>query len=274
MGQRIPAVNGIPQIGFGTYGRLGEDGIAAIVAALDMGYRHLDTAQDYGTEVSVGQAAKLSGVPRPELFVTTKVSRANLHSSRFIPSVRESLDTLQLEQVDLLLIHWPVPEEQVPFESYIEALGEALAAGYTRLVGVSNFNIAMIDRAEAMLGQGTIATNQVEVHPFLQNRTLRAHCAAKSIVTTAYMPLAKGKVSEDPTIKSIAYAHACEPAQVSLAFLIAEGLIVIPASGNAGRMKENLAALELRLTPDEITLIRGCERGGRMIQPKLEWWDV
>jgi 2,5-diketo-D-gluconate reductase B len=166
------SLNNIPQLGYGTWARTGDDGVAAIATALEIGYRHLDTAQPYGTEAPIARAIKMSGLKRSELFITTKVAEANLGRERFLPSVRESLDTLEMDAVDLLLIHWPSAGDAVPFEHYIEALGEARSLGLARLIGVSNFTIAMLDRADEILGRGAIATNQVEVHPFLQNRPL------------------------------------------------------------------------------------------------------
>ncbi|WP_244506320.1 aldo/keto reductase [Pararhizobium polonicum] len=267
-------VNGIPQLGYGTWARTGDEGVEAISQALEIGYRHLDTAQPYGTEESVGRAILQSGLPRSDVFVTTKVAEGNLSRSAFLPSVRKSLDTLQVGAVDLLLIHWPSANDAVPFDHYVEALGEAKSLGYTRLIGVSNFTKAMIDRAQEILGPGELATNQVEVHPFLQNKNLRNHCEAAGIAVTAYMPLAKGKVADDPVIAAVATRIGCEPAQVSLAFLLAEGLIVIPASGNRDRMKTNFLSTEIQLSPSDITQIRGCERGGRMIKPTATHWDA
>ncbi|WP_425964326.1 aldo/keto reductase [Rhizobium nepotum] len=152
-----------------------------------------------------------SGLPRSDVFVTTKVAEGNLSRSAFLPSVRKSLDTLKLDAVDLLLIHWPSANDAVPFDHYVESLGEAKSLGYTRLIGVSNFTKAMIDQAQEILGPGELATNQVEVHPFLQNRNLRNHCEAAGIAVTAYMPLAKGKVQDDPTIAAVAARIGCEP---------------------------------------------------------------
>ncbi|EJJ27114.1 aldo/keto reductase [Rhizobium sp. CF142] len=271
--ETMQLLNGIPQVGYGTWARTGDEGVKTISAALEIGYRHLDTAQTYGTEESVGRAVSRSGLARPDVFITTKVAEDNLGRDTFLPSVRESLDKLRVDAVDLLLIHWPSTGDAVPFDHYVEALGEAKSIGYTRLIGVSNFTKAMVDRAQEILGKGELATNQVEVHPFLQNRDLRKHCEAAGIVVTAYMPLAKGKVGDDPTIVEIAARIGCEPAQVSLAFLLGEGLVVIPASGNRERMRANFLTTEISLSADDIAAIRACERGGRMIKPAATFWD-
>jgi 2,5-diketo-D-gluconate reductase B len=254
-------LNGIPQIGLGTWNRLGPEGVAVVRTALELGYRHLDTAQSYGSEPTVAEAIRQSGVPRDEVFITSKVADTNLDRDRFLPSVRKSLDDLATDRVDLMLIHWPSARDAVPFEHYVEALGEIQDRGWAWKVGISNFPMALVDRAEAILGPGRLAANQVEVHPYLQNRRLRAHCAAKGIAVTAYMPLAKGRVADDPIL-------------VTLAFLMAEGLIVIPSSTDCGRLAGNLAATDIALTAEEMAAVRTLERNGRIIDPeKSPRWD-
>lgn len=257
----------IPPMGLGTYGRTGEAGAEAILAALEIGYRHLDTAQSYDTERPVGRALRRSGLKRDEVFLTTKVDTGNLSRDRFLPSVRASLEALQTDRIDLLLIHWPSPRDAVPFGDYVTALAEARELGLARLIGVSNFPVALVERARALIGANAIATNQVEVHPFLQNRRLRDHCAAAGIAVTAYMPLAKGKVANDPVLQGIARRHGAEPGQVALAFLLRLGLIVIPASSRPERMRSNFAATALALDEAEMAAIAGLDRGGRMIDP-------
>ena len=267
-------LNGIPQIGLGTWNRLGPEGVAVVRTALELGYRHLDTAQSYGSEPTVAEAIRQSGVPRDEVFITSKVADTNLDRDRFLPSVRKSLDDLATDRVDLMLIHWPSARDAVPFEHYVEALGEIQDRGWAWKVGISNFPMALVDRAEAILGPGRLAANQVEVHPYLQNRRLRAHCAAKGIAVTAYMPLAKGRVADDPILRAIANWHGATPAQVTLAFLMAEGLIVIPSSTDCGRLAGNLAATDIALTAEEMAAVRTLERNGRIIDPeKSPRWD-
>lgn len=267
-------LNDIPQIGLGTWNRLGPEGVAVVRTALELGYRHLDTAQSYGSEPTVAEAIRQSGVPRDAVFITSKVADTNLDRDRFLPSVRRSLDDLATDHVDLMLIHWPSARDAVPFADYVEALGEIQARGWARKIGVSNFPIALVDRAEAILGPGRLAANQVEVHPYLQNRRLRAHCASKGIAVTAYMPLAKGRVADDPVLKGIAERRGVTPAQVTLAFLMAEGLIVIPASTDRGRLAGNLAAASITLSAEEMATVRALDRNGRIIDPeKSPRWD-
>lgn len=257
----------LPPLGLGTYGRTGAAGLAALVAALEIGYRHLDTAQSYDTEANVAAALQASGLKREAVFVTTKVATANLGRDRFRPSLRQSLDQLAMDRVDLLLIHWPSPGDAVPFESYIEDLARAKADKLARHIGVSNFTIAHLARAEALLGPGQIVNNQVEVHPFLQNRRLRAWCAAHGVVVTAYVPLAKGRVAADPVLQAIAAKHGATASEVALAWELARGLVVIPASGNRERLVSNFAAKDMMLDADDLGRIDALDRDERIIAP-------
>ena len=264
----------IPLLGLGTYGRTGDVGAAAMLKAIEIGYRHLDTAQSYDTERQVGIAVKRSGVPRSELFVTTKVADTALDKASFMPSVERSLETLGLDQVDLLLIHWPSQNDTVPFEDYLLALAEAKARGHARLIGVSNFPIALLEKSWALLGQGSLATNQVEIHPYLQSPRLRDFARSQEFTLTAYQPLAKGEVSQDALLKAIGERHGVTAAAVSLAFLMGEGHIVIPASGSEANLRANFAALQVKLTADEMAQIRKLDRGYRRINPaKSPRWD-
>ena len=262
----------IPQIGLGTWALTDAGGVDAIRSALDLGYRHVDTAQSYGTEGAVGDALARSGLGRDEVFVTTKIAAANL--SRLVESLRASLDRLRMDRVDLTLIHWPAPNDHPPVASYMADLARAQDAGLTRLIGVSNFNRRQVDKAIATVGEGRIATNQVEIHPFLQNRVLAAHCADRGLPLTAYIPIARGAVNDEPVLREIADAHDATPAQVSLAFLMARGHIVIPKSAHPERQRQNLAATELSLTDEEMERIGALDRGQRFVDPETAPdWD-
>jgi 2,5-diketo-D-gluconate reductase B len=264
----------IPRIGLGTFGRTGEAGMAAILTALEIGYRHIDTAQSYDTEGPVGEAVRRSGLPRRDVFITTKVADTNLDGARFMPSVERSLETLGLDQVDLLLIHWPSQNDAVPFEDYMLALSEARDRGYTRHIGVSNFPIALLERAEGLLGAGAVATDQVEIHPYFQSPRLRDYARSKGLVLTAYQPLAKGQVQVDPVLSGIAARHGVSAAAIALAFLMAEGHAVIPASSSEANLRANLRAVEVSLDRDEMDRIRALDRGERHIDPaKAPRWD-
>jgi 2,5-diketo-D-gluconate reductase B len=266
--------NGIPKLGLGTYGRIGEAGIRALQTAIEIGYRHFDTAQSYDTERPVGEAIRRSGLKREAVFITTKVADTRLDKASFLPSVEASLDAIGLGPVDLLLIHWPSEKDRVPFANYVEALAEARSRGMTRLIGVSNFPIALLDRAEALLGRGAIATDQVELNPFLQAPRLAAHARHLGIPLTAYLPLARGAVEQDETLIDIAARHDVRPSAVALAFLMAEGHIVIPASSREANLRANFAATGVRLSEAEIAAIRRLDQGRRQINPdKAPRWD-
>lgn len=264
----------IPQLGLGTYGRTGDAGIAALLKGLEIGYRHLDTAQSYDTERPVGEAVRRSGLKRHEVFITTKVADTRLDKAQFLPSVEKSLEEIGVAQVDLLLIHWPSYSDQVPFEDYMLGLAEAQQRGFTRLIGVSNYPIADLERSRKLLGDNALATDQVEIHPFLQNAALRDYARSIGMPLTAYLPLAKATVNDDPVLQRIAKAHGAGPAAISLAFLMAEGHIVIPASGSEANLKANFAALEIRLSATEVDEIRTRSRGYRRVNPeKSPRWD-
>jgi len=266
---------GIPALGFGTWDRKGEEGIAAILHALEVGYRHLDTAQSYGTEDACGEAIARSSLPRDDVFVTTKVRQENFDPGRLRPSVEQSLEALQLDRIDLLLLHWPARDDRLPMEVYLGQLAEVQDAGLARLIGVSNFTIGLLDRASAILGDRPIAANQVEIHIYGQNSKLAAYCRAAGIPTVAYCPIAKGLGADDPVLADIAAAHDATWAQVALAFLIAEGHAAIPTSGDHERIASNFAAAALDLAADEIARLRTLDRGQHLIDDRswMPVWD-
>ncbi len=264
----------IPPLGLGTFLRTGDEGTRAILKGIEIGYRHIDSAQNYETEQQVGEAIRRSGIPRDQFFVTTKVGDARLDKASFMPSVEKSLKNLNIGPIDLLLIHWPSEKDRVPFEEYMTELAEARRLGHARLIGVSNYNIALLKKAEAMLGPGALATNQVELHPFLQQPKLRHFCRSIGLPITCYTPLAKGDVARDPTIMAIAERHRVGASAIGLAFLMAEGHIAIPASGSEANMRANFAALTVKLTEADIVAMRALDRGHRIIDPeKAPEWD-
>jgi 2,5-diketo-D-gluconate reductase B len=264
----------LPPIGLGTYGRTGPEGRDAILKGIEIGYRLIDTAQSYGNEREVGEAIRAAGIPRGDLFVTTKVADTRLAKGDFLPSVEESLERIGIGPVDLLLIHWPSEGGRVPLEDYVTALAEAQQRGFTRRIGVSNFPIALLDRTEAILGRGALTTDQVELHPYLQAPRLVAHARAIGLRLTAYQPLDKGRVEQDPVLGAIATRHGVTASAVALAFLMAEGHVPIPASSRGANLRANFRALEVRLEADDMTAIRALDRGKRGINPaKAPHWD-
>ncbi|CAN7637205.1 2,5-didehydrogluconate reductase DkgB [Acidovorax sp. LjRoot118] len=265
----------IPAFGLGTFRLKDQVVIDSVRNALDLGYRAIDTAQIYGNEAEVGQAIAESGVPRSALFLTTKVWTENLAADKLIPSLKDSLTKLRTEQVDLALIHWPSPSGAVPVAEFMGALAEAKAQGLARQIGVSNFNVALMQEAIAAVGASTIATNQVELHPYLQNRSVADFARSQGIPITSYMTLAYGKVLNDPVVEAIARAHGATTAQVALAWTLQLGYAVIPSSTRRENLASNLKAQQLRLSDAEMAQIAELDRGGRLVDPEglAPSWD-
>ncbi|NYI00058.1 2,5-didehydrogluconate reductase DkgB [Cupriavidus plantarum] len=265
----------MPQFGLGTFRLKDQQVIDSVLTGLDVGYRHIDTAQIYGNEAEVGKAIAESGVPRDAIYVTTKIWTDNLGRDALRPSLEASLEKLRTDKVDLLLIHWPSPKQAVPLPEYMEALAAVREAGLTREIGVSNFPIALLTQAIDVVGKDAIATNQVEVHPFLQNRKLAAFMREQGLHLTAYMPLAYGKVMDDIVLKRIAADHQATPAQVSLAWLMQQGYAVIPSSTRRANLEANLAAARLTLSAAEMDAIATLDRGERLANPESlnPGWD-
>lgn len=264
----------MPTIGAGTFRLQGQAAVDSVANALELGYRHIDTAQVYGNEAEVGQALASSGVPRGEVFVTTKIWTAHLAGDALIPSLKESLRKLRLEQLDLTLVHWPSPDGAVPVAESMAALLEARHLGLTRAIGVSNFTIPLMGEAIEAVGASNIATNQVELHPYLQNRPVAAFAREHGIPLTAYMPLAYGKVLDDPVIAAIAARMNATAAQVTLAWLLARGHTVIPSSTRRENLAGNLAARALVLGAGDLAAIDALDRGERLVSPDFApRWD-
>ena len=265
----------IPAFGLGTFRLKGQTVIDSVRNALDVGYRAIDTAQIYENEAEVGQAIAESGVARDELFITTKIWIANFHHDALLDSLRESLRKLRTDHVELTLIHWPSPNDAVPMAEYLGALAEAKSQGLTRQIGISNFTIAQTRQAIGILGADAIATNQIEVHPYLQNRALIAFLKDQGIHVTAYMSLAYGEVLKDPVIQAIAERHQGTPAQVALAWALQQGFAVIPSSTKRENLAGNLLAAELRLSDEDMAQIATLDRGHRLANPEgiAPAWD-
>ncbi len=257
----------VPAFGLGTFRLKGQTAIDSVRTGLELGYRAIDTAQIYGNEAEVGQALADSGVDRSEVFLTTKVWVDNLSRERLVPSLRESLAKLRTDHVDLALIHWPSPNGAVPVDEFMTALAQAKQEGLARAIGVSNFNIALMQRAIAAVGAGQIATNQVELHPYLQNRTLAGFAREAGIGLTSYMTLAYGKVLGDAVLAEIAAKHRATPAQVALAWAMQLGYAVIPSSTRRENLASNLLAPSLRLDEQDMQRIAALDRGERLTDP-------
>ncbi len=262
---------GIPQIGFGTLrvqpsrdaSQANIDVTAEVVGlALQAGYRHIDTAQSYGTERGVGRAIAASGIPRDELYVTSKLANGNHAPDDVRRSFDETMAGLGLDQLDLFLVHWPLPTlYDGDYVSTWRAVAGLVAEGRLRTAGVSNFQPAHLDRIIAETGI-TPAVNQVEMHPYFTNRAVHAATARHGIAIEAHSPLGHdGKPLADETITGIAAARGKTPAQVILRWHLQHGTIVIPKSARPERMAENLAVLDFELSAKEIASIDALDRG-------------
>ncbi len=263
----------IPKLGFGT-SRMGDCG-EIVANALKLGYRHLDTAWKYKTEKGVGEGIRASGVPRDEIFVTTKVSHEYLRADDFARVVDESLANLKLDCVDLLLIHWP-SSDKVPFAETMNALGKAKRQGKTRHVGVANCNIALIEDAIRLCPEPIINV-QVEYHPYLDQSKLLAAVRRLGLAMTAYCPLGRGKMISDPIVAEIARAKGKTVAQVVLRWHLQQpNVIPIPRSSNPGRQAENLNIFDFTLTDEEMLRLHALARpDGRIANPagRAPLWD-
>ncbi|MEM6800464.1 MAG: aldo/keto reductase [Bacteroidota bacterium] len=262
----------IPVIGMGTYTITGSKGAELIASALEMGYTYLDSAQMYGNEGDVAEGIRLAGADREDVFVLTKVHPENLYAEKFLPSVEESLRKLKLEYVDVLLIHWPNPKLAV--EKAIEGLMQAQLKGHTKHIGLSNFNIQMVDTALNMGAE--IVTNQVEYHPFLNQSKLYTFLKEKGISLTAYSPLAKGEVVGNPILKEIAQRYSKTEAQVALRWLIEqEDVIAIPRSSSLDRLAANLEVFDFWLSEEDTAAVDSLQAAGKRL---IDWqyspeWD-
>ena len=259
----IPLHDGtsIPQLGFGVFQVPPPETAATVAKALDAGYRHIDTAQMYGNEAGVGEAIRESGLDRDDLYVTTKLNNTFHRPDDARREIDASLERLGLEQVDLFLIHWPLPTRyDGDFVQTWRALIEAQEAGKTRSIGVSNFQPAHLDRIVEETGVVPVV-NQVEVHPFFANEDVRAANKRHGVLTEAWSPIAQGKVVDDDTIGKIASLVGRTPAQVTLRWHVQRGDIVFPKSMNADRMRQNFEIFDFELEPTHMSAIDELDGG-------------
>ena len=257
----------IPVLGLGTWQSTGQDCIEVVSCALQMGYEHIDTAQAYGNEKQVGQGIKQSGVARDKFFLTTKIFPDDMkfQPEKLVAAAKRSLEDLDTDYVDLLLLHWP--DDRVPLSETIPALCELQKQGLTHHIGVSNFNIAHLIEAEKY-ADVPIVVNQVEFHPFIKQNALQAFMSNHHILLEAYSPLARGDVFDNDIIKKIADTHNITPAQVSLAWILADkSRVAIPKTSNPDHLQGNLDAIHIQLSADELEQIDTLARSdGRKIE--------
>ncbi len=246
----------VPLIGLGTWLLSGEECVRTVQTALSLGYRHIDTAPIYGNEKEIGKAVRFSEIPRDELFIVTKIPPSNFRFDDAIRSVGESLDDLGTGYVDLILMHWP--DRDVPVEDTVRAMNSLRINGMTRAIGLSNFPPRLIDDASKF---GDIFCNQIEYHPYLSRDKLILHSKKSDYLLTAYCPLAKGRVLWDETIKKIGAKYSKTPAQVTLRWIIQQGICAIPKSSNKERLRENIDIFDFELDNEEIDIISSLNRG-------------
>jgi 2,5-diketo-D-gluconate reductase B len=261
-------VNGtaIPALGYGTSGMHGTVLVRMIQAALKTGFRHIDTAQIYGNEAEVGEGVALSGIPRNEVFITTKVWVANYHPSKFALSVDESLRSLRTDYIDLLLLHWPM--DAVPLSDQIGALNAVVQAGKVRHIGMSNFNKASLQQA-VQLSEIPLVTNQFEYHPYLRQSAIVAATRSAGMAVTAYCGMAVGRVFSDPALKEITSRYDKGISQIVLRWLVQQdGVVALSRTTNENRLADNLAIFDFELAPEDMAAIHNlAQSNSRIVSP-------
>ena len=271
---QVLANNGarIPLVGLGTWDLRGKVCAHMVEEAIRLGYRHIDTAAMYGNEAAVGEGLRASGVPRDEVFITTKVWQSDLRVRDFERSTKDSLAKLKLLSVDLLLIHWPNPS--IPLKETIGALCKMKREGLARHIGVSNFTLQLIADA-VKLSTEPLVNSQIECHPYLDQSKVIAASRKAGMTVTAYSPIARGQVKGDVVLGRIGEAHGKTAAQVCLRYLVQHNVIAIPRTSRPERLAENFAIFDFKLTPAEMNEIAGLANPrGRLV----EWggapeWD-
>lgn len=259
----LPLADGaeIPQLGFGLYKVPAEDAARLALAAIDAGYRHLDTAAFYANEAEVGRAVREAPVPREELFVTSKVWKDDNGYDETLRAFDASMERFGLERIELYLIHWPVPSTDRYVDSW-RALVRLRDEGRVRSIGVANFHAHHVERLIAETGEAPVV-NQVELHPWLPQAELCAYDGAHSILTEAWSPLARGRVLDDPVLAGIAAKHGRTPAQIVLRWHVQLGNVVIPKASSPERIRENLDVFGFALDAKDLAAIGGLESGER-----------
>lgn len=265
----------VPAFGLGTFRLENEIVIASVKNALDLGYRAIDTAQIYGNEAAIGQAIEESNIAREDLYVTTKIWTENLSKEKVISSLKESITKLRTDYVDLTLIHWPSPNNKISVKETMLALMEAKKIGLTREIGISNFTIALMQQAIDAVGAQNIATNQIELSPYLQNTKVVKWAKEHHIHITSYMTLAYGKALKDEVINDIADKHHITTAQVILAWAMALGYSVIPSSTKRENLASNLQSVSLKLDVEDMAKIATLDCNDRLVNPEglAPVWD-
>ena len=263
----------VPALGYGTWNLRGKDCVSGVEKALEIGYRHIDTAQIYENEAEVGDGIKASGLKRNDIFLTTKIWIENLRDGDLQKSLDVSLKKLKVDHVDLLLLHWPITD--IPFAEQLKALQAVQKEGKTTSIGVSNYTIAQMKEVSGKIG-AKILNNQVEYHPYLSQKPLLDYVRAHDTFLTAYCPLARGKVNDDAVITKIAKKHGKTAGQITLRWLVQQDRVAaIPKSGSEKHIRENFEIFDFKLDDTEMKEISALARpDGRIVNPPFApKWD-
>jgi diketogulonate reductase-like aldo/keto reductase len=253
----------IPLVGLGTWDLRGRTCARVVEQALRLGYRHIDTAEMYDNEREIGEGLRASGVPRNDVFVTTKVWPSHFAPRELMRAAKESLAKLRVTEVDLLLLHWPNP--QIPLAETLGALCQVKQDGMARHIGVSNFNTALLEQATALATEPLVC-NQFEMHPFLDQSKLVSACRERGMAVVAYSPIARGSAKNDAVLARIGQEHGKTAAQVSLRYLVQQDVVVIPRTSKIERLEENVSIFDFALGDDEMAEIAHlARRDGRIV---------
>ena len=270
---RVPLTpQGIPLMGMGTWPLQGAECVRAVCMAMEVGFRHIDSAQMYGNERETGEAIASSGLRREEVFIVSKVSPDNVSPARFMDSVENSLVDLKVSWVDLFLIHWPPRQD---FEGVVARLNETMDRGLARRIGVSNFTIAQIEKAQA-LSNGRLVNVQVEFQPLLDQSRVKATAERLGMCLSAYSPLGRGIVLKEPVIAGIASRLGRPPSEIALRWIIQQGVVAIPMTTKRENAKSNLRALDFSLSEEDMASIAALNLQNRRLISPAAWapeWD-
>ena len=261
----------MPVLGLGTWPLKGDECTEVVKTALQLGYRHIDTAADYENHKDIGRALQESGLERSELFITSKVSRGDLRYDDFLQAAQRILAELAVDYLDLLLIHWP--NKEIPMEETLRAMARLKEEGKVRSLGVSNFTEAHIRKAMDIFPD-LISVNQVEFHPYLYQKGLLDFCRAHDIVLTAYSPLAQGKIFRDERIRTLTEKYGFSAAQLVLKWLMEKGIVVIPKASSPKHLQDNLAVLNLEIEPEVLAELDKMNENLRLILPSFHEFDL
>lgn len=257
----------LPKMGLGTWQLKPKDCFNSVLRGIEIGYRHIDTAQMYRNEHAVGQAIAEATISRKDLIIATKLAIWRLRPGSVLSSTKKSLEKLQIDYVDILYVHWPAPLFYNAKKT-LKAMSQLVDEGKVRYLAVSNFTLKLLDEALAVCDKPIVA-NQVEHHPWLQQREMRQYLRQKDMYLVAYSPLARGKSKEIPELAQIAEKHHVSIAQVSLAWIMHHGAIPIPKSTSESHLRDNYDALNLKLDEEDILLIDSIQKEKRLVNPPI-----